>query len=156
MAKGRSNRTAAREAFVLDCSVTLSWCFVDEQDRYAEDVLRSLSKALAIVPAIWTSEVTNGLLMGERRQRSTEADTSKWLSSIAGLPIEIDVRGSLDFFAAVAPLARAQGLTSYDASYMEIALRRNLPLATIDKRLQAVAQALGVTHYRPKSAKRRN
>jgi predicted nucleic acid-binding protein len=145
----------ATDSFVLDCSVALSWCFVDEHDAYALDVLRSLSKAKAIVPAIWPSEVANGLLMGERRKRSTEADTTKWLSSLAALPIEVDVRGAPEFVAAVTPLARAHGLTSYDASYLEVAVRRNLPVATMESRLQAVAQTLGLKLYRPKPAKRR-
>ena len=61
----------AGEIFVLDCSVALSWCFLDEREAYALDVLRSLAKTRTVVPAVWPLEVANGLLMGERRKRST-------------------------------------------------------------------------------------
>ncbi|RIK76590.1 MAG: VapC toxin family PIN domain ribonuclease [Planctomycetota bacterium] len=145
----------ADSRFVLDCSVALAWCFVDEQDPYALEVLTSFGEATAVVPPIWASEVCNGLLMGERRGRSTEANTIKWLSSLGSLPIEVDATDSSDFFAAVAPLARAHGLTSYDASYLEVAARRSLPFATLELRLRKVAAALGVGIYQPKTAKRR-
>jgi predicted nucleic acid-binding protein len=145
----------AAETFVLDCSVALSWCFLDEQDAYATDVLRSLAKAQAVVPAIWPLEVTNGLLMGERRDRSTEADTARWLGSLALLPIEVDTRRAPEVFSAVAPLARAHGLTSYDGSYLELAVRRSVPFATMEPRLQQVAKKLGVALFRPKVDRRR-
>jgi predicted nucleic acid-binding protein len=144
----------AQDLFVLDCSVALSWCFLDEQDPYAIDVLRSMAKKHAIAPAIFPLEVANGLLMGERRKRSTEADTTKWLQSLSLLPIEIDSRHASETFASVMPLARAHGMTSYDASYLELALRRSIPFATMEPKLRACAKVLGVKLYQPKPAKR--
>lgn len=144
-----------RGAFVLDCSVTLSWCFLDEQDEYAVAVLNSLAKSTAIVPAIWPAEVTNGLLMAERRKRSSVADTTRWMSSIAALPIEVESRAATDCYLSVVPLARAHGLTSYDASYLEFAIRRNLPFSTMDERLRAAATALGVQLYEPRADSKR-
>jgi len=145
----------ARDEFVLDCSVALSWCFLDEQDEYAVAVLNSLTKSTAIVPAIWPSEVTNGLLMAERRKRSSEADTTQWISSFAALPIEVDSRAAPDYFLSVVPLARAHGLTSYDASYLEVAMRRNLPFSTMDERLRSAATAVGVKLYEPRANSKR-
>jgi len=143
----------SQDHFVLDCSVALSWCFLDEQDPYAIDVLRSLAKKQAIVPAIFPPEVANGLLMGERRKRSTEADSAKWLQSLASLPIDVDFRQAPETFASVVPLARAHGMTSYDASYIELALRRSIPLATMEPKLRACAKVLGVKLYQPKRAR---
>lgn len=145
----------ADNRFVLDCSVALAWCFIDEQDPYALDVLSSFGGAAAVVPAIWSSEISNGLLMGERRGRSTEANTIRWLSSFGALPIEVDRTDPGDFFAAVVPLARAHGLTSYDASYLEVAARRSLPFATMEPRLRSVATALGIGIYQPGPSRRR-
>ncbi len=145
-----------QDPFVLDCSVALSWCFLDEQDPYAIEVLRSVAKRPAIVPAIFPLEVANGLLMGERRKRSTEADTAKWLQSLSLLPIEVDSREASDAFASVVPLARFHGLTSYDASYLELALRRGLPFATMEPKLRTCAQALGVKLYQPRQSRRRS
>jgi predicted nucleic acid-binding protein len=144
----------AQNLFVLDCSVALSWCFLDEQDPYALDVLRSMAKKQAIVPAIFPLELSNGLLMGERRKRSTEADTTKWLLSLASLPIDIDSRQTSETFTSVIPLARAHGMTSYDASYLELALRRSIPFATMEPKLRACANVLGVKLYQPKPTKR--
>lgn len=141
--------------FVLDCSVTLSWLFVDEQDAYALSVLRSLTQARAVVPAIWPLEVANGLLMAERRQRSTEADTTAWLQTLASLPIEVEEAPAALTFSQVVSLARGHQLTSYDAAYLELALRRKLPMATMETKLREVAQRIGLTTYRPRLGKRR-
>lgn len=144
------------DPFVLDCSVALSWCFIDEQDPYALDVLRSIAKRPVIVPSIFPLEVSNGLLMGERRKRSTEADTVKWLQSLALLPIEVEARDAPATFASVVPLARSHGLTGYDASYLELALRRGVPIATMEPRLRTCAQELGVMLYQPKPRRRKS
>lgn len=142
------------DLFVLDCSVALAWCFLDKQDDYAVKVLRSLRHAQAVVPAIFPLEVANGLRMGERRTRSTEADTTKWLTSLGSLPIEVDTRQPAEIYSAVSPLSRLHGLTSYDASYLELAVRRGIPFATLESKLRAVAKTLGVKHYQPKPGKR--
>jgi predicted nucleic acid-binding protein len=92
MAK-KGSKKKARE-FILDCSVTMAWYFKDEANAYAKAVRRSLSEAVAVVPALWPLEVANILVLGERRQRSTEAEASKWLRYLQMLPIHVDA--SLD------------------------------------------------------------
>ena len=130
--------------FVLDCSVTLAWCFPDEHAKKSQTILDLLDQATAIVPALWPIEVGNSLLMGERRKRSTEADTAAWLGFIRALPIEIDEEPMAQQWSHALPVARTHGLSFYDSCYLELALRRNLRLATLDERLTAAAKAAGV------------
>ena len=101
---------------VLDCSVTMAWCFDDEQDSYAQDVLARLPAASAVVPAIWSLEVLNVLLVGERRARITPARSARFLVLLAHLPI--DVAGDPPSVVVGGDLsgAMAPGLSSYDAA----------------------------------------
>ena len=78
------------EDFVLDNSIVMAWSFEDEVDKYADAVLERLADTRAVVPVLWPLEVANALLMGERRKRSTEAETIKWTGILASLPIAID------------------------------------------------------------------
>lgn len=131
--------------FVLDASMSLAWGFEDETDSLARAILRRLRDSEAVVPPIWSFEVANGLLIGERRQRVSRAEVSRFLDVLGGLPIVIDsVDGSHQAFGPVSTLAREQGLSAYDASYLELALRRGLPLATLDRRLRDAATRLTV------------
>lgn len=135
------------DGLVLDNSVTMSWCFPDEQDPYAQDVLRALPGTAAAVPTLWPLEVANILLVGERRGRITQADSATFIGLLEGLPIHIDDETSEHAMKASLSLARAQNLSVYDAAYLEFALRRGLPLATLDDKLKAAAAAVGVTAY---------
>ena len=92
----------------------------------------------------WPLEVDNALLMGERRKRSTEADTIKWTGILASLPIAIDGETNSHAWSDTLSLARGHHLSAYDAAYLELAIRRGLPLATIDGKLRTAAQAVGV------------
>lgn len=133
--------------FVVDSSVTLTWCFEDEACDYGDSVLRALSGSMALAPPIWPTEVANALLMGERRGRSNQMQTLEWAELLETLPIaiaEVSLRGAL---REVVSLARQQRLTSYDAAYLELAMRRGLPLATLDQRLRDAAAAVGVHIY---------
>ena len=85
MAKTRAKKRA--QAFVLDCSVTMAWYFKDEANAYANSVRKALSRARAMVPALWPLEVANILVLGERRRRCTEAEASKWLSTCSCCPL---------------------------------------------------------------------
>jgi predicted nucleic acid-binding protein len=130
--------------FVLDASVTLAWCFEDAASSIADYALGILgSGGQAVVPSLWRLELANGLVMAERRQRMTEADTTRFLCLLEGLPIEVisDYRDA----ASMVTLARAHGLTAYDAAYLEVALRTGVPLATLDGQLSRAAKAAGVT-----------
>jgi hypothetical protein len=79
-----------QDGFVLDCSVTLCWYFRDEVNDYAEQVQDQLAHVRAIVPVIWPLEVANALLMGERRKRSTEAQSTAWIQHLTTMPIEVE------------------------------------------------------------------
>ena len=145
MARAKAVRASKVGEFVLDSSMAVAWSFEDETDDYADRVQRQLSTKRAIVPVLWPLEVANALLVGERRKRSTEADTARWTAMLAGLPITIDDRTNSQAWSATLALARVHGLSAYDAAYLELAIRRSLPLATLDEQLKAAAKASGVT-----------
>jgi predicted nucleic acid-binding protein len=130
--------------FVLDASVALSWCFADETSSYAERILDLLSEgAEAYVPAIWPHEVCNALLIAERRKRSSAIESTFWINRIAAMRIVISAPLYLREAGELLSIAREYGLTMYDASYLELARRSDLPLATIDRRLEAAARRSG-------------
>jgi predicted nucleic acid-binding protein len=130
--------------FVLDASIAMAWCFEDEATEYADYVLASLMQETAIAPAIWPLEVANALWMGQRRGRMTRERLARILATLRPLPVVI-APASLELaLDAVLPLARDYGLTSYDASYIELARREGLALASQDARLRAAAQRCGV------------
>jgi len=133
--------------FVLDTSTALAWCFPDEHATYPQSVLDSLATGQALVPSLWPLEIANAFLMGERRGRSTQANTVNWTTYLASLPIAIDDETNARAWSDTLNLARAQNLSSYDASYLELAKRKGLPLATLDKKLTAAAAAVGVPLY---------
>ena len=129
---------------VLDTSVTLSWCFQDETNPYADKVLDAIAPAGALVPPIWPLEVVNVLVQAERLKRLTRAATAAFLGLLRQLPIVIEAEGTSKVFDSVLPLARASRLSAYDAAYLEQAMRSGLPLATLDRRLQKAAADIGI------------
>jgi predicted nucleic acid-binding protein len=136
-----------KEGLVIDSSVAIAWCFPDEQDAYSQSVLDALSSERAIVPDLWHLEVANTLLVGERRKRSTQANTVTWLGFLAALPITVDEETKAHVFGETLNLAREHSLSAYDAAYLELAMRRGLPLATLDDKLKTAAQTIGVSLY---------
>ena len=96
----------------------------------------------AVVPGIWWYELRNAFVVNERRGRLDAADTGAILADLAELRITID---SYHDDGALLALGRQHGLSIYDAAYLEVALRRELPLATLDQRLRQAAAARGVT-----------
>jgi predicted nucleic acid-binding protein len=136
---------AGTKRFVLDASVAVAWCFDDETTKFTEGVLDLISAgAEALVPSIWPLEVANALLVGERRQRVVLAKVTALLFRIAGLPISVRPTDAKQAFEQVLPMARQQGLSQYDAAYLELAVREGLALATLDGELQRAAKAVGV------------
>lgn len=131
---------------VLDASVAVAWSMEDEADPYPEFVLDALEEG--IVPGIWPLEVANALLVAERRGRLTRADVEQFLSFLQALPItvETDVVGRA--FGEVLALAREQGLSVYDAAYLNLAMRHGLPLATQDQALRKAADRCGVEVFK--------
>lgn len=134
---------------VIDASLTLAWCFSDEDDAYAESVLEALPACRVAVPDLWPLEVANALLVGERRKRLSSAETSRVLLLLAALPILVEPGSAHAAFDHVMPLARQHGLTVYDAAYLELAMRRGLPLGSLDDQLRKAARAVGVALFAP-------
>ncbi len=129
---------------VVDASVTAAWCFDDEQTKYARQLLRRSKDIVFYTPAIWPLEMTNVLLVNERRKRITAADTVRFVTLLNELAIQVDRPPAMQAFNATLLLARAHGLSAYDAAYLELALREGVPLATLDGRLRTAATAAGV------------
>jgi predicted nucleic acid-binding protein len=146
-------RTRAKPApstrFVLDCSVVLAWYFVDETDRYADAVAAALPDATALVPSLFHLELANILVVGERRKRSTEAQATAFLASLTGLPIVVDGQTATRAWSDIIALARSHNLSTYDAAYLELAMRESMPLATLDDKLETAAKAIGVLRFKP-------
>ena len=132
--------------FVLDNTVTMAWCFTGEATQFTETLLRRLSNLtdIAIVPALWLYEVVNVTELAVRKGRITAEKAHAFLESLADLPIEIENPALPHIFVFVRALAGQYRLTAYDASYLELAIRHNLPIATSDKALVNAAQAAGV------------
>lgn len=130
-------------SFVLDCSVTMAWCFADESDAYSDAVLDGLAEREAVVPALWPLEVGNVVIGAARRKRLTVAHASHFLDLLAALPITVDKDTPDHALGRTLSLAREHGLSLYDATYLELAMRTGLPLATRDATLIRAAQRSG-------------
>jgi len=130
--------------FVLDASVTVAWALEDENDPYPEEILDLLREGKAFVPSIWPLEVANALLMAERRQRLTRAEVGNFLSFLQELPIEVEEDTVLRVWGEILSLGREEGLSIYDATYLNLAIRLGLPLATMDQALKKAAHRCGV------------
>ncbi|MGZ3470566.1 MAG: type II toxin-antitoxin system VapC family toxin [Isosphaeraceae bacterium] len=134
----------ATKNFVLDGSVTMVWGFEDEADEYAEAILERMPDLQAHVPSLWPLEVANALLVGERRRRITSAETARFLAILGAFPITVDEQTVAHAWTDTMHLARAHNLSSYDAAYLELAIRLGLPLAALDGKLKTAAGAMGV------------
>lgn len=129
---------------VIDCSVVMAWCFEDEADKYADSILDMLASAEAVVPSIWALEVANVLLVGKRRNMLKAADTARFVELLRELPIAVDNETSDHATREILSIGREQGLSSYDAAYLELAMRHGLALATRDTALRKAAKKSGV------------
>jgi len=130
--------------FVLDCSVTMSWIFSDEGTTATVELLQSLTRDEAVVPQIWSLEVANVLLVATRKGRIQQQDQPRLVAAIKALPIEVDRNSHNQALTETLMIATEHGLSAYDAAYLELALRRNLPLATLDRRLRHTCATVGV------------
>lgn len=132
-------------SFVLDCSVTMIWCFEDERTAATDALLARVVDAGAIAPFLWPLEVTNVLLNAVLRKRIPSDAVNQVAQRIAALPVVIDKEGAELVWGNTLQLAERYALTSYDACYLELAQRKALPLATLDAALRRAATAAGVT-----------
>lgn len=129
--------------FVLDCSISASWCLKDESNDEANKILDRLGEDEAIVPCLWQVEMANVLVMAERRGRISGADAARAVEILLSLPIRAE-RGDMENLGAIRRLARELNLSAYDACYLELARRTGLPLAALDRALKAAARKSGV------------
>jgi predicted nucleic acid-binding protein len=132
------------KCFVLDCSVTMCWCFEDQGNDYTERILDQLSEDEAWVPSIWPLEVANVLAVGEQQKRITEAKSMQFLRLLNELPILVDESTHTRALDTILSIARKHGLSSYDAAYLELAMREGIPIATEDKMLKSTASMCGL------------
>jgi len=137
--------------FVLDNTIMMAWCFTEEATEFTETLLSRLSNLTdtAIVPALWLYEVVNVTELAVRKLRITEEKAHSFLESLADLPIEIENPSRSQMFVAVRELAAKHKLTSYDASYLELAIRHKLPIAASDNALMKAAKAAGADLVEP-------
>lgn len=129
---------------VLDASCAFPWVFIDEATPEADALLDQIGQVGAVVPALWHIEIANGLGMALRRGRLTPERTLAAIDLLSALPLEVDGAAPSRALGAVLDLMGVHGLTAYDAVYLDLALRRSLPLATQDNALQAAARRAGV------------
>jgi predicted nucleic acid-binding protein len=134
-------------SLVIDASLAAAWCFPDEQTEYTNGVLRSVSDSLeAFAPRLWAYEIRNCILMGLRRGRIGTADAKGFLDSLADLNIHLVDPVSYD---DLLDLAETYRLTVYDAAYLDVALRENSELASLDESLQKAAKKSGIVLFDP-------
>ncbi len=140
--------------FVLDNSVAMRWHLESNKSsdqNYSESVLRSLSEADAIVPNLWHLEASNVLLGAEKRGETTTGEVERFIVQLENLPIYVDSLTAHQSFSRTMALARAYKLSSYDAAYLELAIREGLPLATLDKQLLKAVKNADIEIYLKKA-----
>jgi len=134
-----------QKTLVLDNSVVMAWCFEDEASAYADNVLEHMVDSVAIVPAIWPLEVGNALLAAERRNSLSEPGRVRFLALLSALPIRIEQESPARMLKEILFLAQELNLSTYDASYLDLAMREGLPLATQDEKLREAANLCRLT-----------
>ncbi|MBI1941684.1 MAG: type II toxin-antitoxin system VapC family toxin [Acidobacteria bacterium] len=127
--------------FVVDCSVTLAWCFENQADDYTRGVLTRLDRDEALVPSVWPLEVANALAVAERRKKLSRSTASRFVAALGPLPILVQQDTHLWALGPILTLARELHLSAYDAAYLELAIREGLSLATRDEALKKAARA---------------
>lgn len=130
---------------VLDCSVTMAWLMPDEGDAGVSELLDRVVSDGAVVPRHWRLECANSLIVAQRRARVDLDFVRAALADLARLPIITDDETESRAWLETLDVAHDRQLSAYDAAYLELAARRSLPLATLDRRLRTAAEAHGVT-----------
>ena len=134
---------------MIDNSIVMAWYFLNERNEYATVVRSFLGKNTAIQPVIWPLEAGNVVAVAIRRKRISHEDGSRFLSLLESLPIEVEAASPSRMFREVYTLAQKHQLSTYDASYLELAMRRDILLATQDKALARAAAECGVALLQP-------
>ena len=142
--------------FVVDNSVVMAWCFEDEASEYADAALECLEDGEAVVPAIWPLEIGNVLLVAERKRRLGKADVVRFLELVSSLPLSVEQESPERMLTDIIALARELRLSTYDASYLDLAMRLGLPIATQDKSLMKAARKCRVSLLGEKSSRKKS
>lgn len=132
---------------VIDASTALAWCFPDESSDHADGILVALEGKKILVPAVWSLEVANAVVVGERQKRLGQPEILRFTTLLEGLSVVQDVQPVSDHISNVLPLARAHSLSAYDAAYLELSIRHGAELATLDGKLQKAAKQAGVKTF---------
>lgn len=138
--------------FVLDASVTMRWLLETDHARdqqYAWATLETLADDEALVPDVWHLEVGNVLLNAEREKLTAIPATERFIEQLASLPIRTDTNTSNQAFSRTLNIARSSRLSSYDAAYLELAIREGIALATLDRHLRTAARKFDVEVFAP-------
>jgi predicted nucleic acid-binding protein len=134
---------AGDDAFVLDCSVAVTWCFEDEATLATDALLYRLDAETAAVPALFPLELGSLLVMAERRRRIHAARIAEFLAFLGDLSVAVDHATAERALREILALARRERLTAYDAAYLELAMRLGVPLATRDQPPRRAAARTG-------------
>jgi predicted nucleic acid-binding protein len=129
---------------VLDSSATLAWIYSDDTTNSIRRLFDAVGEEGAVVPTLWRLEIANSLTVAVRRGRIEASFRRAALTDLALLDIATDDRTDVHAWGETLRLADIFRLTLYDAAYLELAQRRNLPLATLDGELRAAAKSLGL------------
>lgn len=129
---------------VIDASVALAWCFPDEASDYADRVLVALKGHTILVPALWATEITNAVLVAERRKRIRQPEIRRFVELLGDLTVVMDSQTVTDSIGNILPLGREFGLSAYDAAYLDVAMRHGVPLATLDGNLRKAGRKAGI------------
>ncbi len=131
-------------SFVVDASIALTWVFQDEATPQTLALLDRLQDESVLVPSLSFLEIANVLVLAERKGRIATAQSMTFLANLKALAIDVDSDSAEYAFDDLLPLCREHALTCYDAVYLELAMRRQLPLATLDDALRAAAAKVAV------------
>lgn len=129
---------------VVDASIALAWSFEDERTPEVDQILERVLARGAVVPAIWPLEIANTLQMALRRKRIDAAYRDATIQDLRRLLVVVDAETNTLAWTSTLQLSDRFALTAYDASYLELAIRRQLPLATLDRQLADAARASGI------------
>jgi predicted nucleic acid-binding protein len=133
------------EAFVVDASVGFAWVYPSQASAETDALLEDVAAGAVVVsPALWFLEVANGLLAAQRRKLLTASERKSALEMLSGLRVTMDEDSGHAAFHQTSTLAEKYGLSVYDAAYLEVALRRRLPLGSRDGALRSAAKRCGV------------
>lgn len=133
--------------FVLDASVTLSWCYKNEASERSAKALEATIAGGAIAPAIWSYEVTNFLATAARTGRMSASSRAEFIEWLVVQPVAVERSTLPRLLRTTLAIADRLSISAYDAAYLELALREGLPLATLDESLRRAAPRSGVALY---------